>query len=85
MLTGQCVDCGAATTGTRCRVHNGAHQAIAAALALADVDRALLTMRKEEKLSADRIAVRLGVSRNRVYQRLSDARRREKIRERLAA
>ena len=79
-VPGACTDCGAPTSGVRCRADNGRHQAIQAALALEDADEALLTMRADG-LSADRIALRLNVSRNRVYQKVRAARRRERLRQ----
>lgn len=74
-----CLDCGRETQGVRCRIHNGAAQALEAAKLLADSDQELLHWRDEEKLSVQRISARLGVSPNRVYQRLREARRRQAL------
>ena len=82
-MLNNCIVCGAETSGLRCRVHNGRAQAIEAAVALAEEDRKLLAMREE--MSTDRMATRLAVSRNRIYQKLTDARRREKLRQAVEA
>lgn len=70
--------CGRETTGVRCRWCNGARQAQEWAEALAIPDRELLALR--EQMSPASIATRMGVSRERIYQKLRDARRREALR-----
>lgn len=79
-----CADCGNPTAGgQRCRSCHGRRMRESAAVALTDSDRELLKMRDDEHLTHARIAARLGLSRARVAQRIRDARRRERTRERM--
>lgn len=77
----QCIDCGKETSGgLRCRACHGKFIKEFHAVALMESDRALLKMRDEEHLSGARIAARIGISRDRAYKRIIDARRREETR-----
>lgn len=80
-----CVDCGKPAWGERCRRCNGLFIKRQHAEALADADHELLAMRDIEKLSGARIGARLGITPVRVYARIRDARRRERIRQGEAA
>lgn len=74
-LSNRCVDCGAPTSGLRCRTCNGKHIALTTALQFEEADRALLA----EGISGDRLAERLNVSRPRAYARLREARARQQL------
>jgi predicted DNA-binding protein (UPF0251 family) len=65
----------------RCRSCNGQYLRERAAMEAAEADRELLRLRDEEKLSDQRIAVRLNISRPRVWSKIADARRRERTRQ----
>ncbi len=74
-MTNYCIDCGAATSGARCRPCNGKFIALEAARDFDAEDRAIL----EEGVSGERLADRLGLSRQRGYTRIKDARRRQEL------
>lgn len=86
----QCADCGKNITigAVRCASDNAKmlarKQAVEAAIRLADSDREILQMRADG-LSGARIAARLNISAVRAYGKVRDARRRESIRQSLAA
>lgn len=80
-----CVDCGAPCLGERCRRDNGKHEALKAARQHADADVALLTMVRDEGLSAERLAHRLGISKPGAHRRLVRARKRQKLLEEVLA
>lgn len=79
-----CVECGKETAGgQRHRLCHGRYVREVHATVLAESDTAILKMRDEEHLSAARIGARIGVSRDRAYHKIKDARRRQRIRDRL--
>jgi len=63
----------------RCRLCNGLYIRRQHALDRAEDDLELLRLRDVEHLSAARIAVRLNISRNRVYPKIEAARRRQRV------
>lgn len=71
----ECIDCGEPTHGLRCRRDNGRWAALQSARAHAASDARLLA----EGLSGDRLAVRLGVSKQRGYAILRNARKRQAL------
>lgn len=75
-----CIDCGAETSGLRCKTCHGAELRRRALADTADADRALLEMYREEQLNGSRISARLGISKTRTYQKLRRAQEREKER-----
>lgn len=79
--TGRCIDCNEPCAGLRCRAHHTAFLRAQSLAETAEGDRELLDMVERQKLSYSRIAVRLGVSRPRVQQKVANARRRETARE----
>lgn len=74
----KCIDCGTATTGKRCVKHRFEQEALNAARALSLADRELLRLRGEG-LSLSRIGTRMGITPQRVFQRLRDAERRQAL------
>lgn len=79
-----CVDCGKETTGgVRCKPCHGAFMRRTALEETADRDRSILAMADGEKLSGDRLAARLGVSRTSAAKGLRVARVREEKRRKL--
>jgi hypothetical protein len=77
--TNFCIDCGAPTGGVRCRPCNGLHLALEAARALDEEDRSIIEMVEREKLTANRLGERLGVSGVWAHQKLVNARRRQAL------
>jgi hypothetical protein len=72
-----CIDCGVnPTTGLRCRTCYGRYKARQVLDETADRDRELLDMVDRERLSGQRLADRLGVSRVAATNRVREARRR---------
>ena len=71
----RCIDCGAPTSGVRCRKHNGLFIALQAARELDAEDREIL----ESGVSGDRLAERRHVSRSAAYRRIADAKRRQAL------
>lgn len=74
----ECVDCGAPTAGERCKAHASRQRALYEANRLAVSDRELIGL-SEAGISPTRLAVRYGRSRQRMYQKLADARRRQRL------
>lgn len=73
-----CIDCGApVVTGIRCRPCNGAHIRLTTAHEMNDEDNALLDMVASERLSAGRLAARLGISRVVADRRIKNANARQ--------
>jgi DNA-directed RNA polymerase specialized sigma24 family protein len=77
----QCADCGKPTSGTRCAEHNRAFQRLRFLKETAEQDAQVLRWRDDEQLSSEQIAQRLGISRTRAADKVHDARRREKQRQ----
>lgn len=87
-MSNQCFDCGNATGGLRCKSCNGKALAREIAERRAQTDSQLLKDAgvgvndyplRFTNIPASSLAVRLNVSRNRVYQLVRDAQRRQRI------
>lgn len=74
-----CVDCGAPTNGARCQRHANERKAYVWAMRRTDADLELLRLHDAERVSITRLAIRYGVTRARIWQRLRDARRRQNL------
>jgi hypothetical protein len=74
-----CEDCGKQTLGVRCRACNGRFQALKAAQEKDEDDRALLAMVESEKLSAERLGNRLGLSKPGAWKRIRKAKARQDL------
>lgn len=72
-----CIDCGKPAGGLRCKACHGKFIAAQALAATASRDAEVLTMVDDEKLSGQRLASRLGVSRTRARTMIRNARNRE--------
>lgn len=80
-----CVDCGRSSEGFRCRSCHGEYLRRQALTETADRDAELLKMVREEKLSGQRIADRLGISKTRALEKVHEATRRDKARAKVSA
>lgn len=84
-MSNQCADCGRPTGGTRCRVCNGRYIRETTARQKAAADADLMAMFESERLSYARLGARLGISRMGACYRIRKARRRQRVRDGLAA
>jgi predicted DNA-binding protein (UPF0251 family) len=76
MPEGECIDCGNPTGGLRCKPCHGAFLRQESLRATEQSDAELLAMVDGESLSYQRLADRLGVSKQAASQRVKGARRR---------
>ena len=74
-----CADCGKPALGTRCRACHGLSQKVEAAEAMAPEDKELLRLVDEDHLSAERVATRLGISRQWATRKIKKARERQAL------
>jgi len=79
----KCIICGAPVGegALRCVLHRGEEVRRRTLLETAERDASLLAMVDGERLSGQRIADRLGISRTQAYQKVKLARHRQKARE----